>query len=319
VVITKFLDDPKGPNYVMPNKDITNPLKIAEFVDVYGSPLVWQYSNELSPTITSGRLQKFVWAFVDKESQYWDGYQEALINVARKTRGKMKYVMVEKQFEPLLQFFNIDKDSLPQVLLIDLHPTVGQRQFKYGVFDKKKKDWDTSSATKLDTKALQNFIASYQAGELQRFLRSEPVPEKQEGPILNVVGNTFEETIESDKDVLLMMYGDYSWCEHCKIYAPEYELIAKKFQKASKITIAQMNFGHNDIEDAKARGIAPKGFPELLLFRAGEHKQPPIVFDPKKYNDERGVPAVSKFLQRHVSNSFEVEGEKYGGKKRTEL
>jgi hypothetical protein len=53
---------------------------------VYGSPLVWQYSNELSPTITSGRLQKFVWAFVDKESQYWDGYQEALINVARKTR-----------------------------------------------------------------------------------------------------------------------------------------------------------------------------------------------------------------------------------------
>jgi hypothetical protein len=48
----------------------------------------------------------------------------------------MKYVMVEKQFEPLLQFFNIDKDSLPQVLLIDLHPAVGQRQFKYGVFDK---------------------------------------------------------------------------------------------------------------------------------------------------------------------------------------
>lgn len=51
-------------------------------------------------------------------------------------RGKMKFVMVEKEFEPLLNFFNIDKTALPQVLLIDLHPTVGQRQFKYGVFDK---------------------------------------------------------------------------------------------------------------------------------------------------------------------------------------
>lgn len=60
--------------------------QIAEFVDVYGSPLVWQYSNELSPTITGGRLQKFVWAFVDKESEHWERYQEALVTVAKKTR-----------------------------------------------------------------------------------------------------------------------------------------------------------------------------------------------------------------------------------------
>lgn len=42
-----------------------------------------------------------------------------------------------------------------------------------------------------------------------------------------VVGNTFEEVIESSNDVLLMLYGDYSWCEHCKIYAPEFDLIGK--------------------------------------------------------------------------------------------
>jgi thiol-disulfide isomerase/thioredoxin len=107
------------------------------------------------------------------------------------------------------------------------------------------------------------------------------------------VGNTFEETIESDKDVLLMMYGDYSWCEHCKIYAPEYELIAKKFQKASKITIAQMNFGHNDIEDAKARGIAPKGFPELLLFRAGTRLNPHRYMPVPVLEIRRGIPSLA--------------------------
>lgn len=61
-------------------------LQIAEYVDVYGTPLVWQYANELSPVITGGRLQKFVWAFVDKESAHWERFQNAMFTVAKKTR-----------------------------------------------------------------------------------------------------------------------------------------------------------------------------------------------------------------------------------------
>lgn len=62
------------------------------------------------------------------------------------------------------------------------------------------------------------------------------------------MGNTFEELIRSGKDVLLELYGDFSWCEHCKIYAPEYDLIGKAFVNVKSMVIAKMNFGSNDIE-----------------------------------------------------------------------
>ncbi len=44
-------------------------------------------------------------------------------------------------------------------------------------------------------------------------------------------------------------------------------------------------------------GITPTGFPELYLFRAGEHDSNPVVFNADKYNGERGLPAVTKFVQ----------------------
>jgi len=317
VVITQFREEDGGPNFSMPSKDIEDAEAIASFVDVYGSPLVWHYSNELSNQITSGRLQKFVWAFSD--NAHWADYVKALNSVAKDMRGKMKFVLVSAEHEPLLQFFNIDKNALPQVLLIDLHPSVGQRQFKYGTWDTKKRVWNTEEAKKLDAAALTAFLGKYEKGELKRFLRSEEMPESQPGPVRVVVGNTFEDEIRTDKDVLMMMYGDHSWCEHCKIFDPEFELIGKQFEGNKHITVAKLNFGRNDIEDAKARGIQPKGFPDLMLFRKGEHDKPPIVFDPKKYNDERGLPAVTQFVKDHSSLKFKLEGATFGGKKREEL
>eukprot|EP00960_Hanusia_phi_P021128 624082-Hanusia_phi.AAC.10 len=74
-----------------------------------------------------------------------------------------------------------------------------------------------------------------------------------------------------------------------------------------------MDFPANDIEDAKKRGMEVteeredgremrrwgrkrriSGYPDVYLFRAGEHHLKPIRFDSSKYNNERGLGAISQ-------------------------
>jgi len=170
---------------------------------------------------------------------------------------------------------------------------------------------------------LSAFLEMYRAGKMKRYLRSEPVPAagaEHENEVLKVVGDTFEETIASGKDVLVNFYGDFSWCEHCKLYAPEWDLIAKTFKPVTSLVVAKVDFPLNDIEDAKKRGMDIQGFPDVLLFRSGEHTQHPIRFNASMYNDERGLKAVLQFVKDHAAIPFgDAKGNKYGGKKRDEL
>ncbi|KAJ1493720.1 hypothetical protein T484DRAFT_1767770 [Baffinella frigidus] len=218
------------------------------------------------------------------------------------------------------------------VLVIDVHPEVGQRQFKLGNWDAKARSYDTSEAQDMSAAKLLKFVGEYNDGKLKRFLRSEPVPAEQPGPVIkvvgstfeetiasgkDVVGSTFEETIASGKDVLVNFGGDYSWCEHCKLFAPEYVIIANALA-GTGIVCADMDFPSNDVEDARKRGLQPAGFPELFLFRAGDHTKP-IKFEQDKYNGERGMRAIIQFVKDHAALPFQLQGETFGAKPRAEL
>jgi thiol-disulfide isomerase/thioredoxin len=302
-VVTKFTDDPEGPIYQLPTESLGDTDAIVRWMDIRSAPLVWRYSDGLSSLITTGKLQKFLWAFVDSKSPYWTQWEKALTQVAIEQRGQMKFVLVSEAGAGLMQFFRIDPATLPQGLIIDIHPEVGQRQFKVGEWDAKARRWDTDMAKDVTPAKLSEFLEKYRSGKIKRYLRSEPIPkpgEEYENEVLKVVGDTFEETIGSGKDVLMNFYGDFSWCEHCKMYAPEWDLIAKTFKPVTSLVVAKIDFPLNDIEDNKKRGMDITGFPDVLLFRAGEHTLPPIRFNASIYNEERGLKAVLQFIKvRH--------------------
>lgn len=55
-------------------------------------------------------------------------------------------------------------------------------------------------------------------GSYDSWMKSEPVPEDNNGPVTVLVGKNFEEIVNQQKDVLVEFYAP--WCGHCQKLAP---------------------------------------------------------------------------------------------------
>ena len=100
---------------------------------------------------------------------------------------------------------------------------------------------------------MKAFVEKFLKGELEPFIKSEPVPENNDGPLTVrywllflflfceahlflpsvwqvVVGKNFDSIVnDPTQDVLIEFYAP--WCGHCKSLAPKYEELAQKVQQ----------------------------------------------------------------------------------------
>lgn len=68
---------------------------------------------------------------------------------------------------------------------------------------------------KLDAKDIAQFVQDVIDGKIEPSIKSEPIPESQDGPVTVVVAHTYDDIVKNnDKDVLLEFYAP--WCGHCK-------------------------------------------------------------------------------------------------------
>lgn len=195
---------------------------------------------------------------------------ELLKPVAQKYKGKVNFGTIDaKAFGAHAGNLNLKPDTFPAFAIQDIA---------------KNQKFPFSQDNKITVEAISEFLETFTDGTLKPSIKSEPIPETQEGPVTVIVAHNYEDVvINNEKDVLVEFYAP--WCGHCKSLAPKYEELAALYAANSdKVTIAKVDATANDVPDEI------QGFPTIKLFPAGG-KSAPVT-----YSGPRTVEDLAKFI-----------------------
>lgn len=136
---------------------------------------------------------------------------------------------------------------------------------------------------------VDRFIGDFLAGNLKPTIKSQPIPDVQAGPVIEIVGwNYHDVVLDPNKDVLVEFYTQ--WCGPCKALQPAYEQLASLYASDPKarelVVIAKLDYDANDVPDRDIRG-----FPWFKLYPAGRKKSP-VTYT----KGERRVADWAKFI-----------------------
>jgi len=125
---------------------------------------------------------------------------------------------------------------------------------------------------------LKKFADDVIAGNLEPFVKSEPIPDDNDGPVKVVVAKNFKEIVDQNKDVLIEFYAP--WCGHCKKLAPIFDELGEKM-KHENVVIAKMDATANDVPPT----FGVTGFPTLYWVPKGKKSSPVRYNGGRELND----------------------------------
>jgi len=200
----------------------------------------------------------------DEESK--NNIVNAVQNAAKNNKGKISFVTIDaKKFAQHIN--NLGITDIPGLMLID-----GNDKYRYigGINDEE----------------ITQYFENYSQGKLEKYLKSQAVPEDNNESVYVLVGSQFHEIIGKDKDVFVEFYAP--WCGHCKKLAPEYEKLGDAFADVKDIVIAKIDATENDTpEDIR-------GFPTLVFYPKGQTVG-------VKYQGDRSLDAMIVWLKSQAT------------------
>ncbi|ETN39858.1 protein disulfide-isomerase domain [Cyphellophora europaea CBS 101466] len=244
---------------------------ISKFIKTASTPLIGEIGPETyGGYISAGLPLAYIFAETPEEREK---LAKALKPVAEKYRGKVNMATIDaKAFGAHAANLNLPVDSFPSFAIQE---TVKNEKYPFEGSD-------------LSEKKIAAFVEKFVSGKLDPSIKSEPIPEKQEGPVTVIVAHNYKDIVMDDKkDVLVEFYAP--WCGHCKALAPSYEKLAKLYTDnkdfKGKVTIAKVDATANDVPDDIS------GFPTIKLFPAGA-KDSPV-----EYSGSRTIEDLANFVR----------------------
>lgn len=207
-------------------------------------------------------------AAADADSAFQTTFNEAAVT----HKGKILFAYSDVASgiqERLAEFMGVISDDLPTLRVIK------PADMKKYVSDVKPADHTVET--------IGTFVEGVMDGSVKPHLKSEPVPESNDGPVKVVVGTQFEEIVmDSTKDVFVKYYAP--WCGHCKKLAPEWESLGEAFKDNADVVIAKFDATANEAE-----GVNIKGYPTLIWYPKGDKSG-------VTYDGERALDALKNFV-----------------------
>jgi protein disulfide-isomerase A1 len=151
----------------------------------------------------------------------------------------------------------------------------------------------------LSEQKLDKFLADFMNGKLKPTIKSQPLPEMQKGPVIDVVALNYDDiVVNNEKDVLIEFYTQ--WCVPCRALLPTYEKLAQLYASdktlKDQVTIAKMDAEANDVRDRDIRG-----FPTFKLFPTGSKESPVLYGGPSTLRD------MAKFIRDNGKHKAELD------------
>lgn len=253
---------------------------ITKFISTASTPLV----GEVGPDTYSGYMSAGIpLAYIfATEAEERKTLAETLKPLAEKFRGKINFATIDaSSYGAHAGNLNLPTDKFPSFAIQD---TVKNQKYPY------------NPEAEITLETISTFVTEFDAGKIEPSLKSEEIPETQEGPVTVVVGKNYEQIVLDDsKDVLIEFYAP--WCGHCKALAPKYETLASLYAESEwkdKVVIAKVDATANDVPDEIA------GFPTIKLYKAGDKSE---GID---YSGSRSIEDLIKFVKENGKYGAEV-------------
>lgn len=246
---------------------------IKEFAQTAATPLI----GEVGPETYSGYMASGIplaYIFAESEEER-NTLGAALKPIAEKYKGKINFATIDaKAFGAHAGNLNLPTDKFPSFAIQE---TAKNQKFPF----------DTEKEITHD--AIAAFVDDFSAGKIEPSIKSEPIPETQEGPVTVVVAKNYNDIVLDDtKDVLIEFYAP--WCGHCKALAPKYDELATLYSESEfkdKVVIAKVDATANDVPDDI------QGFPTIKLYPAGD-KEAAVT-----YSGSRTVEDLIEFIKEN--------------------
>ncbi|CAI7792311.1 unnamed protein product [Closterium sp. NIES-54] len=226
---------------------------VAAFVTANKLPLVTTYDEESQYTIFNSDIKKQVLLLATNETypQHLPVAKEA----ARRVKGLAHFVYINSDLpesEHALEYFGFRHGDTAIMGMVSNE--TDEVKFKFN--------------GQITTDDIEAFARELAADRLEPYYLSDPIPEKNDGPVLTVVGKNFKDIVmDRSKDVLLKIDVDH--CDDCTDLDPTFKKLAIKFSGAPSLVFARMNARNNEYP-----GLEVSAFPTLLLYPANRKSDP---------------------------------------------
>lgn len=297
IVVYKSFDEGRD-EYPTAKVSSIDELHFSTWLKERATPLLDEVSGENYATYAESGLP-LAYVFVDPTSTDKDQVIGSYKGIAKTFKGKLNFVWIDAvKFVEHAKAMNLVEDKWPAFVIQDI-----SKQLKY--------PFDQSVALTPDV--VGPFVQKFIDGSLEPSIKSAPIPETQDEPVVVLVAKQFDEIVYDDsKDVFVEFYAP--WCGHCKRLKPVWDTLGEKYAAVKDKLVmyvfdyftfiqwltflffsAKMDATENDIPPSAPFRV--NGFPTIKFKPAGGR-------DFIDYEGDRSLESLIEFVESKAKNSL---------------